>query len=188
MKLEFPKLDDERGVSPVIGVILMVAITVILAAVIGAFVLNLGSSVGDQAPQASISATDAGAVFNDTITNASGSDKIGTANGTAMFYLNHQSGADVKFKNLKIVVQSESGAKVASFSGANNWAGGGANLTIDEVVPTSSKTFTTGDQITVQVANNRTGPMEFEDDTTYKFLIIDTNSGNTITTTKATLQ
>lgn len=42
----------ERAVSPVIGVILMVAVTVILAAVIGAFVLNLGGS-GDVAPQAS---------------------------------------------------------------------------------------------------------------------------------------
>ncbi|WP_254524830.1 type IV pilin [Natrinema caseinilyticum] len=35
---------DERAVSPVIGVILMVAITVILAAVIAAFVLDLGQS------------------------------------------------------------------------------------------------------------------------------------------------
>ena len=34
--------DDERAVSPVIGVILMVAITVILAAVIAAFVLDIG--------------------------------------------------------------------------------------------------------------------------------------------------
>jgi flagellin-like protein len=34
---------SDRGVSPVIGVILMVAITVILAAVIGTFVLGLGS-------------------------------------------------------------------------------------------------------------------------------------------------
>ena len=33
---------DERAVSPVIGVILMVAITVILAAVIGAFVIGIG--------------------------------------------------------------------------------------------------------------------------------------------------
>jgi flagellin-like protein len=37
--------DDDEAVSPVIGVILMVAITVILAAVIGTFVLNLGGSV-----------------------------------------------------------------------------------------------------------------------------------------------
>jgi len=36
--------DDERAVSPVIGVILMVAITVILAAVIAAFVMDMGSS------------------------------------------------------------------------------------------------------------------------------------------------
>jgi flagellin-like protein len=34
--------ESERAVSPVIGVILMVAITVILAAVIGAFVLEIG--------------------------------------------------------------------------------------------------------------------------------------------------
>ena len=50
--------DEERAVSPVIGVILMVAITVILAAVIGTFVLGLGDSV-ETAPQASISVTDA---------------------------------------------------------------------------------------------------------------------------------
>ena len=36
---------DDDAVSPVIGVILMVAITVILAAVIGTFVLGLGSEV-----------------------------------------------------------------------------------------------------------------------------------------------
>jgi len=49
-------LDDDRGVSPVIGVILMVAITVILAAVIGTFVLGLGDSL-QQAPQAQLDAT-----------------------------------------------------------------------------------------------------------------------------------
>ncbi|ADD03883.1 DUF1628 domain protein [Natrialba magadii ATCC 43099] len=41
--------EEERAVSPVIGVILMVAITVILAAVIAAFVLDLGGSVGEEA-------------------------------------------------------------------------------------------------------------------------------------------
>jgi len=45
-------LSDDEGVSPVIGVILMVAITVILAAVIAAFVLGLGGSSSDT-PQAS---------------------------------------------------------------------------------------------------------------------------------------
>lgn len=48
---------DERAVSPVIGVILMVAITVILAAVIGTFVLGLGDSLGDSQPTAQIAVT-----------------------------------------------------------------------------------------------------------------------------------
>ena len=38
-------IKEEDAVSPVIGVILMVAITVILAAVIGAFVFGMGSSL-----------------------------------------------------------------------------------------------------------------------------------------------
>jgi flagellin-like protein len=45
---------EDRAVSPVIGVILMVAITVILAAVIGSFVLGIGGDV-QEAPQASFS-------------------------------------------------------------------------------------------------------------------------------------
>jgi flagellin-like protein len=47
-------LHDNKAVSPVIGVILMVAITVILAAVIGTFVLGLGDQVNNNAPQASL--------------------------------------------------------------------------------------------------------------------------------------
>jgi len=47
-------LTEDRAVSPVIGVILMVAITVILAAVIGTFVLGLGSNV-QSTPQVSFS-------------------------------------------------------------------------------------------------------------------------------------
>ncbi|WP_302083381.1 type IV pilin N-terminal domain-containing protein [Salinibaculum rarum] len=43
---------DDEGVSPVIGVILMVAVTVILAAVIASFVMNMGGSLSESAPQA----------------------------------------------------------------------------------------------------------------------------------------
>lgn len=49
-------ISDDSAVSPVIGVILMVAITVILAAVIGAFVLGLGDDLGDGSePKAQLS-------------------------------------------------------------------------------------------------------------------------------------
>lgn len=63
--------DDDRAVSPVIGVILMVAITVILAAVIGTFVLGLGNQVQNTAPQASF-AFNGGAGDHVTITNQGG--------------------------------------------------------------------------------------------------------------------
>jgi len=52
LKNLFETDSDERAVSPVIGVILMVAITVILAAVIGAFVIGIGDDQ-EQVPQAS---------------------------------------------------------------------------------------------------------------------------------------
>ena len=41
---------NRKGVSPVIGVILMVAITVILAAVIASFVFGMGSKIQQVAP------------------------------------------------------------------------------------------------------------------------------------------
>jgi flagellin-like protein len=53
-------LDDARGrtgeraVSPVIGIILMVAITVILTAVIAAFALGFADETGSSAPQISL--------------------------------------------------------------------------------------------------------------------------------------
>ena len=46
---------EKQAVSPVIGVILMVAITVILAAVVGSFVLGLAGDVSESAPTAQIS-------------------------------------------------------------------------------------------------------------------------------------
>lgn len=63
---------DDRAVSPVIGVILMVAITVILAAVIGTFVLGLGNQMGQSAPQASFSADYDEANTNLEITHTGG--------------------------------------------------------------------------------------------------------------------
>ncbi|MCU4750976.1 type IV pilin N-terminal domain-containing protein [Halobacteria archaeon AArc-curdl1] len=53
-KIQTEDESSSRAVSPVIGVILMVAITVILAAVIAAFVLDLGSGTSSN-PQAGFS-------------------------------------------------------------------------------------------------------------------------------------
>jgi len=75
-------IQDDDAVSPVIGVILMVAITVILAAVIATFVLGLGDSLSNQAPQASFTCNDTGALIHD------GGDELDTqyvyAGGTVL--------------------------------------------------------------------------------------------------------
>lgn len=168
MKLNIPDMElDERGVSPVIGVILMVAITVILAAVIGAFVLNLGNQVGDVPPQASISAEDAGHNFNDSV-----------GSWQTAFYINHQTGDDVDTGDLRIVIQNENGAQVASLNNTNNF--NDSDFRINNSVP---GTFTPGDQLTVAALNSTA-----TDGETYTFVFIDTASGQTITRSEATLQ
>ncbi len=71
--MDFKQLfDDDRAVSPVIGVILMVAITVILAAVIGTFVLGLGDQVQNTTPQASFGFDTTNSTQNVTISHETG--------------------------------------------------------------------------------------------------------------------
>lgn len=54
------QFSDNRAVTPVIGVILMVSITVVLASVIGGFVLGFGDQIEETAPNAQISITEIG--------------------------------------------------------------------------------------------------------------------------------
>jgi flagellin-like protein len=69
-------INDDKAVSPVIGVILMVAITVILAAVIGTFVLGLGSNVQQNA-QAGVTFEQTGSnTYEVTITSMQRADYI----------------------------------------------------------------------------------------------------------------
>jgi flagellin-like protein len=78
-------LTDDRAVSPVIGVILMVAITVILAAVIGTFVLGLGQNV-QSTPSASFNFD-----FNDSSKNVdvthNGGDRLEVGDNTGTIEL-----------------------------------------------------------------------------------------------------
>jgi flagellin-like protein len=86
MKLRQLRNDDD-AVSPVIGVILMVAITVILAAVIATFVLGLGEQVSDTAPQASFSFESDSSADTVTVTHAGGatleSENINVLDGSS---------------------------------------------------------------------------------------------------------
>ena len=92
---------EKRAVSPVIGVILMVAITVILAAVVGTFVLGLGDSLRDTSPSASYDWSQSGSgedTTNVTLTHVSGqsidADRVrGTVNGATITFDDDDLGA-----------------------------------------------------------------------------------------------
>ncbi|WP_254274021.1 type IV pilin [Haloarcula marina] len=97
-------IHDDDAVSPVIGVILMVAITVILAAVIATFVLGLGDNLSNTAPQASFSFD-----FED---NSGGDDSLTIV---------HDGGDTIRSEDLNIVVsgaQNEAGSDIGSYDGS----------------------------------------------------------------------
>jgi len=88
--MDFKQLfDDDRAVSPVIGVILMVAITVILAAVIGTFVLGLGDQLQATTPQASFG--------------------FDTEEDKTKVAITHESGDSIEAANLKVSAQTNFG-------------------------------------------------------------------------------
>ena len=87
-------LNDDDAVSPVIGVILMVAITVILAAVIATFVLGLGEQVSQTSPNTSFS-------FDYNNESASSVD-IGATSGDAYVNVTHAGGPNIDADQLAI--------------------------------------------------------------------------------------
>ncbi|WP_227132313.1 type IV pilin [Halorubellus salinus] len=92
---------EEDAVSPVIGVILMVAITVILAAVIGAFVLGIGGSQ-DQVPQASWEWTQSDTSGSGTPISANEDCGSSSGGGSIDVAVTHQGGDEIDGNNLKL--------------------------------------------------------------------------------------
>jgi flagellin-like protein len=94
---------QNRGVSPVIAVILMVAITVILASVVGAYVLDISDSLSDSPPAATFEAEQS----KYTVTDRSGGE-IGTDGGSAIgVKLVYTGGENVAAQNIKVTVNGE---------------------------------------------------------------------------------
>lgn len=124
----------DRAVSPVIGVILMVAITVILAAVIGAFVLNLGDDVGNEATAAVSFDETTGEKVGVTLTSAGNADnvRVTTESDDNWVYLDE---GNTKGSDLSALAPT--GTSV------------GSTLTISTTASTDDLDYTAGERITV---------------------------------------
>lgn len=163
-------VEDKTGVSPVIGVILMVAITVILAAVIGTFVLGLGQNVGNSGPTASISVSDNPTDYTDPTTGTS---------AVAAFDISHNQGDSIEVSKLQITVRSASDnsivARWTSGSGWTNGAGSSVDVsaTVDGTAIGSASTFSTGSLITISDGNST---QVFSDNTDYIIQMVHTES------------
>lgn len=109
---------DDSAVSPVIGVILMVAITVILAAVIGSFVLNLGGSLQQSAPQASF-----GFDFEENPNNVTITHETGDSTDTSQLNTTGIEGGPVEWSD-KVNKDTVSAGTSAEFNHtADGWSG-----------------------------------------------------------------
>jgi flagellin-like protein len=137
--------DEERAVSPVIGVILMVAITVILAAVIGAFVLPLGDSVSQTAPQASIGVDDTDVSSNSIV-------------------LRHSGGDTIEWDETNLIVEKEDGASVAWDGSAS-----GAFETADEVNVSTQNASDSGNKSTIKTGPGLVDPADSPDSSSFTF-------------------
>jgi len=128
---------DDRAVSPVIGVILMVAITVILAAVIGTFVLGLGDSLSQSPPSATYDWSQSG-------------DTDGNITAT----LEHTGGDTIANDTVSFQFDTVNTAPTQNNSG--QWAGGNSEITAGESITfhgghntSVDDAFHSGDAITV---------------------------------------
>ncbi|MBX0293848.1 type IV pilin [Haloarcula nitratireducens] len=114
-------INDDDAVSPVIGVILMVAITVILAAVIASFVLGLGDQAQQTTPQASFSwdYDESGA----------------TADGYGELTITHDGGDTLNGGEVYV-----RGSGLADKDGSNGFTSGNIDLDSDTSTPTWKNT------------------------------------------------
>jgi len=178
--------ESDRAVSPVIGVILMVAITVILAAVIGAFVLEIGQNTGNTAPSVSLSMSDATGTY----------DAEDGTNGDDAFVLTHDNGEELALTDLRIVIRDEGdNSNVAEFSEANDYQYkdgnsltlflDGSNLNGD--LDTTDEEVNTGDTLTISQTDDTKDGILTAGGTDYVIQIIHQPSDSTVSESTVTL-
>ncbi len=119
--------DDERAISPVIGVILMISLAVIVASMVGGFTLGMGDNIQQQPP-------DAGFTF-DYNANA------GTITVT------HDGGQPFTEDNTQSLIVRQTGSTTASVVWVDGSTGSFPVTAGDQIAP--SFTLVSGDEIRV---------------------------------------
>jgi flagellin-like protein len=146
---------NDRGVSPVIGVILMVAITVILAAVIGTFVLDIGQSAGDTAPSASLT--------------------VEVTAADHAFNVSHKGGDALSAENTRVIISEVNGNNEVTYDTGStadtfavgdsegfNTSSGGTTWTLQDADPANTFPVSAGSQYDFQIIDTQSQRVIFE--------------------------
>ena len=169
---------DNRAVSPVIGVILMVAITIILAAVIGTFVFDLGEDL--RADEAS----PAFAIDADVPNEFAYDD----ADGELFIVISHESGDIVETDEINIMIRDENRVPVSNFSAENGWKDDvndgepGLEVTLDGENPTGEQ-YSVGSAFLVEVIDDDELDEEIEPGAEYTIEVIHYPSDTAVSAT-----
>ncbi len=132
---------DDDAASPVVGIILLVAITVILAAVITTIVLGIGEDIEDPAPSASILFESTGNP-SENATDSWGEEAaaVGSSEDLKRLEITHAGGDDIDPKRIRITGMESDGALATIEPDDQPWSDG---------------TFSTSDTIVVWVEENQ---------------------------------
>jgi flagellin-like protein len=163
-------ISEEKGVSPVIGVMLMIVVTVILAAAVSAYTSNMGNSQ-QVAPHVSLTAE---ASIHD-----------------GYILLSHLGGETIDRRYIDVVIESGYPSSTGyvdianvNFTGSSDFLNAGyeAKIRFQNTTDNSSLDY---DQIFFEGPEISQGVELGEP---FELIIIDTNSGNAIYDKKITLQ
>ncbi len=156
--------EDDSGVSPVIGVILMVAITVILAAVIASFVLGMGPNT----------ATTPTATFS--------SEAADTDSDPAADELSITMGSGETIDAAKVeITYTAPGTDSITYGGSSTDAEG---ATWNDI--SGNDEITAGSSITLDLDTSSGGTFQEDDDYTVKLLYVDGDTSSTMRTFEET--
>ncbi len=150
----------------------MVAITVILAAVIAAFVLDLGSSMGEPGPNT--------AATVDMNSDWDPDDTGGSAE-PELFYISHTSGDAIENGDIQVILRDSDGGQIVSFDATDSETGYDSSDT--DIETELNGEFSAGATVDVRVSYSSTTNGGLHSDFSgedVEVQLVDSASGTTI--------
>lgn len=152
------RVEADRAIAPIVSVMLMVLITVILAAAVGTFVMDVSEGAGESVPRASISIR--ADTANDTIT------------------IEHEGGDALLESETTVQLTNESSGETLAFTAGNGQAVFDTNDELDIHVDTATGAELVGGPWSKRTAD---GSMELATGVQYTVKFIDSPSDRLIT-------